>query len=351
MAVTACTHPVGLISGFTLYKTTSDLDIVRAVRFKWSCNALLLLPFKQHTCAGLLKHGLSISKAYLTDITDNSDRRSVLGLFNALSSLGFIFGPLISGYLANVDPTLKLSVSLGATVFAANFFLIAFCLPVVPNRVKLNGDMKDSRLSIDFSTLLKSVNIFKGIHWTELADLIFVRFLLTFTVIMFRTNFPVFLEEHFHADSTTLGKVLSFNGIIAAFSAATCGIISSHYSNRIKQLVHFSLLLAISIACLTISHNTVLLVVFLIPMAVSTSNLRICMLSLMLERGREDEKGAIIGLGNSMSSVGRMLAPSIVGVGQEYGSEVIGYVSTVLAMLAVLTLYFYPIKSRSSKET
>ena len=301
-----------------------------------------------HTCTGLLKHGLSVSKAYLTDITDINDRRSVLGLFNALSSLGFIFGPLISGYLADVDPSLTLSVGLGAATFAANFFLVAFCLPVVHNN---SGCMKESRLSIDFTTLRKSVNIFRGILWTELADLIFARFLLTFAVIMFRTNFPVFLEEHFNADSTTLGKVLSFNGIIAAFSAATCGIISSYYMNHIKQVIHFSLLLAISIACLTISHNTLFLVLFLIPMAMSTSNLRICMLSLMIERGREDEKGAIIGLGNSMSSVGRMLAPSVVGVGQEYGSEVIGYVSTALVVLAVLMLILYPIKSHRARSS
>ena len=64
----------------------------------------------------------------------------------------------------------------------------------------------------------------------------------------------------------------------------------------------------------------------------------------MLERGREEEKGAIVGLANSMSSVSRMLAPSIVGVSQEYSVEFAGYLSSVLALLAAGVVLRYPIE-------
>lgn len=269
----------------------------------------------------------------------------MLGMFNALSSLGFIFGPLLSGYLAETDPTLTLSISVGAIIFAANFFVVAFCVPAVKPQLETSEKTTGGILSMDLKCSLNSINIFSGIHWVDITDLIFVRFLLTFSVIMFRTNFPVFLEEHFHVGSTVLGKVLSFNGIIATLSAATCGIISSFYTNRTKQVIHFSLLLALSLGCLTVSPNMLFLVLFMIPMAMSTSNLRICLLSLMLERGQENEKGAIIGMGNSVSSIARMLAPSIVGVGQEYGSEAIGYLCSGLAAVGVMVLLLVPVKS------
>ena len=300
------------------------------------------------THAGILKHGLSISKAYLTDITDDTDRRSVLGLFNALSSLGFIFGPLISGYLADIDPSLSLSVSIGAVVYGLDLLLVVFFLPAVkPAREGTNKESKSETEWFSLKTVYDSVNIFKGLHVKGMMDILFVRFLLTFAVIMFRTNFPVLLDTHFDSGGSKLGKILALNGIMSAISAAICGYVSSFYSNPIKQVTHFSILLTLSLVCSTLSPSLFLVVLFLIPMSLSTSTLRICMLSLMLERGRPDERGAIIGVGAAMASVSRMLAPGIVGVAQEYGSETVGYICTGLTILAVTVLVTYSSRKSS----
>lgn len=58
----------------------------------------------------------------------------------------------------------------------------------------------------------------------------------------------------------------------------------------------------------------------------------------MLQRGRENERGAIIGVGAAMASLSRMIAPGIVGVAQEYGSEVVGYLCAGLTLAAVTIL-------------
>ena len=72
---------------------------------------------------------MSVSKAYLADIASSQERQSVLGMFNAVSSLGFIFGPLIGGYLADRDPSLQLSLLTGAGVFGLNFLVVAILVP------------------------------------------------------------------------------------------------------------------------------------------------------------------------------------------------------------------------------
>ena len=74
------------------------------------------------------------------------------------------------------------------------------------------------------------------------------------------------------------------------------------------------------------------------------------MLSLMLHRGREEEKGALVGLANSMSSLSRMLAPSIVGVIQDYSVEMAGYLSAVLALLAAGVVLLNPIEQNPSSN-
>lgn len=307
---------------------------------------------------GILKHGLSISKAYLADIASSQERQSVLGMFNACSSFGFIFGPLIGGYLADKDPSLQLSLLTGAGMFGLNFLLVAILVPSSSDgaeRLKdtstdnsRNSVLEWIKTNVSTGQILDSLNIFKGLHWLEMLDIIMVRFLMTFSIIIFRTNFTVFLEEHLQVSSTTFGQILSFNGIASALSSATSGRISKFYSSHVKQVLHFTLLLASSIACLTLAPNVASVLLLLVPLSLSTSNLRICLLSLMLQRGREEEKGAIVGLANSMSSVSRMLAPSIVGVSQEYSVELAGYLSAVLALLAAGVVLRYPIERNKS---
>ena len=134
---------------------------------------------------------------------------------------------------------------------------------------------------------------------------------------MFRSNLTIFLQERFDTDYTTLGKIMSFNGIAAALAAATCGYISRLYSSPTRQMTHLLVLLALSLLAATCAPNLLVLVAMIIPQTIATSNLRICTLNSFLERVSDDEKGHVIGMGYSITSVSRMLAPSFVGVAQE----------------------------------
>ena len=295
---------------------------------------------------GFLKHGLSISRAYLTDITEAKERQAVFGMFSACSGLGSIFGPLLSGYLADWDQTLQLSMFCGTGIFALNFFLVWFLvrpLHVQKSTASQDKDRGDLQDMLSFGHLLSSLNIFKGISWRCMGDVIFVRFLMTFAVVMFRSNLTIFLQEHFEVDYKTLGWVISFNGIAAVAASATCGHISRLYSSHTRQLIHAVIVLAVSILGATCAPNIVTVVIFLMPMSVATSTIRICSLSLMLSRVSEEEKGAVIGLSNSISSGSRMLSPGLVGVAQEFSNELAGYVSAGLAMTAAIAMVTYPL--------
>ena len=298
-----------------------------------------------------MKHGLSVSKAYLADIASSKERQSVLGMFNAYSSFGFIFGPLISGYLADRDPSLHFSVLVGAGVFGVNFVLVAVLVPSIQSPVE-NDQTCDSLPATDSehhainrtttTQALKSLNIRKVyVHLWQLFDVIIIQFLLTLSSIIFKFSFVVFMDEQFHVSGTTLGQILSFNGLASALSSATSGKISKLYSSSTKQLAHFTLLLAISLTCLTFAPNIACIVLLLIPLSLSNANLRICLLSLMLQRGGAEDRGAIVGLANSVSSISRMLAPSMVGISQEYSVKLPGYLSATLALAAAgITLVY-----------
>ena len=299
---------------------------------------------------GILKHGLSLGKAYLTDITEASERQGVMGLFNACSSLGFIFGPLISGYLADLDESLQLAMLCGTLTFSLNIFFILLLVKPLPPSVLTKKSDADTNVLKEMLTLkhfLSSVNIFSGVHWWRMADLIVLRFVNTFSVIMFRSNLTIFLQESFAVDYKTLGKIMSFNGITGTVAAATCGYVSRLYRDPGKQTNHFLVLLALSLLGATCAPNLPFLVLMIVPLSFATANLRICSLNMFLSRVSEDEKGEVIGLGYSINSVSRMLSPSFVGVAQEWSPQLAGYFSSALACSAAVTMATCSLKSKS----
>ena len=70
--------------------------------------------------AGIFKHTLSISRALLADLVTEEERPVVLGQFNTASSMGFILGPVVGGYLAELDGGFYLTAFVCSSVFVLN---------------------------------------------------------------------------------------------------------------------------------------------------------------------------------------------------------------------------------------
>ena len=63
------------------------------------------------------------------DITPQDEQSSVLGLFSACGSVGFIIGPIIGGHLAEWDATLRLSYFAAGSIFVLNAVLVTVVIP------------------------------------------------------------------------------------------------------------------------------------------------------------------------------------------------------------------------------
>ena len=287
-----------------------------------------------------------MSKAYLSDITEVEDRQAVLGLFNACSSLGFIFGPLISGYLADIDDSLQLCMLCGAATFSLNIlfiWILVESIPVGENGRKHENTKDDVKVLFNFNSFLPSFNMFKDSKWKKLIDVFIIEFVLSLSSLIFQNNFTIFLQDRFKINYKTLGGITAVKSTATVVAASTCGYVSRMYPNHTKQLIHFTLLLGVCVLVITCATEVWVALVFLIPLAFATSNLRVCVASLLLARAPSDGRGASIGVGNSIISVSRMLSPSFVGVAQEWSVHLSGFVSAGLAGIAALAMVSHPL--------
>lgn len=69
---------------------------------------------------GIFKHSLSICRALLADLVSQTERPLVMGHFSAASSVGFILGPVVGGYLIEKDGGFYLSSLICAVIFLIN---------------------------------------------------------------------------------------------------------------------------------------------------------------------------------------------------------------------------------------
>ena len=300
--------------------------------------------------AGILKHGLSVGKAYLSDITGLTDRQAVLGNFSACSSLGFIVGPLLAGYFADRDESLQLCMMCGAGLFSLNMIFVLVLVKSVPS-TKASVRAEDVKEMMTWKHFLSSMNIFKGIKWWQMYDLIALKFIGSLSVQMFRTNIAILIQDRFDADYTTLGKIMSFNGVSSAITAATCGYVSRLYSNPMKQVTHLLILLSLALLGATCAPNLLVFVAMIIPQTIATSNLRVCTTNLFLSRVSDEEKGEVIGMTYSITSVSRMLSPTFVGVAQEWSSLLPAYVSAGLASSAAIAMVTHSVYNRKAVKS
>lgn len=315
-------------------------------------------------------------KACLADVTAAIERPKVFGNFNAICSLGFVVGPLIGGHLAMTQNGFFRVMTLQSFlfVFMAAFAGIVLKLQSNKNKekdkpVEIQGVEKkekendhfeihgskytenfvlreekedeisksNQKVSSKENTIFsKLFHFFRFQSLGSMVDLLMLRFVLGFSMILFRSNFTTILEYRYQTTPKTNGYIMSYNGVVSGTSGALVGYIMSFYNHQdSKALFHFAIVLTSCIFFVTYSPELWVLLIFIVPLSFSTAISRVCLTNLTLTRGHKDERGVILGVGNSLLSFARMLSPLIGGFALEYSVYGPGTISVLIASIGV----------------
>lgn len=328
---------------------------------------------------GIFKHSQSVSKTYLADVSPSVDHAKVFGNFNAFSNLGFVIGPLIGGHLAMLPNGFSKVASLTSIIFLMNFFFVWFCVKPVkemkghpsgsthtpgqelPDHNSERTEIIDNKITdhlikresdheelgnvtnTEVESASEVTSIRKIGSLGTMLDLLVLRFVMGFSMLVFRSNFMSMLEFHFNTSPKTNGYIMSYNGMVSGFSGLLIGSLADCYKhNDSKMMLHFSCLLTASILGITFSPNVYFVAAFITPLAVSSAVGRVCLTNLTFRRSREDEKGVVLGVGNSLLSFARMISPALGGVIQEVSPYAPGSVGATIAATGVLIMILFP---------
>ncbi|KDO21428.1 hypothetical protein SPRG_12435 [Saprolegnia parasitica CBS 223.65] len=324
---------------------------------------------------GIFKHSLSTVRLIVADQTSPAHRADAMGKINAYSSFGFIFGPLVGGYLSSRPHGFNITAFLTAIVFVLNYGLVYTMLPsylpTPPAHRPILLDEDDAAEDLELhdaasllappaspsppslvaSVLAKLRDYMSILKASPLArNILFVRLLMAAAAILFRSHFMLLLEEKYASSSVERGYILSYMGVVSAGSSYFVGPIVALASSEAVLILAASVVYVASFLGTAMATSLWMVLVLQAPQVVAISILRACSVSLQTAAVQPQHLGGILGLSTSLT-VGHALLGALLS-GFLYVVSVDGpaYGATVLAAMSCGLFWISLFRSPTSKQ-
>ncbi|MBN3316318.1 MFSD9 protein, partial [Atractosteus spatula] len=297
---------------------------------------------------GIFKHSLSICRALLSDLVSETERPLVMGHFNAASSVGFILGPVVGGYFTEHEGGFYTSSFICSAIFLLNAGLV-WMLPW--NDTFKKTDLATAKTSEGSSNNIKrkhedsdrikesAASRERALSSSDMWDVFLVRLLMAIAIMLYYSNFSLALEERFSLKPKVTGYLISYSSTLGALAGFLVGPVTKLYHNDMYSMLLHSSILTCSLIFLYATAPSVWQVVLCSTFfAISTTIGRTCITDLELRLGGAQASGTLIGAGQSVTAVGRVLAPLLSGFAQEFSPCGPPSLGVVLALAAVLLL-------------
>jgi DHA1 family tetracycline resistance protein-like MFS transporter len=265
----------------------------------------LWLLFVSRILDGFTGGNISVALSAISDFSDEKAKSRNFGMVGAAFGLGFILGPYIGGKLS--DPAIVSWFNAAtpfwfAAILTAVNLLFVFAKFPETLRVKRNTPV---------SMLTGMQNIGRAFKLTHLRALFLVVFLLTLGFNFFTQFFQVFLINKFHFTISNIADIFAYIGIWIVIAQGGLQRPMSKKYSPINILQISMIMLGISLPMLLLPSESKY-IFFVLPFiaifqGLSTPNLT----SVVSSQAGKDEQGQILGINQSIQSLGMAIPPII----------------------------------------
>jgi multidrug resistance protein len=282
----------------------------------------LALIFTARIIGGIAGANIPTAQAYIADVTTPQNRARGMGLIGAAFGLGFTFGPALGGVLTHLGasaPMWAASALCFANLVAAWFFLpesrsVSAIKPAV-------GRMEMFRRSFTRPKLLLLLSLY---------------FIINAAFSSFEATFALFSERRFAFTAANIGYVFALVGVVLA-------LVQGVFVGRVVRVVGEHRLIPAAIAVVAFG-------LALVPLSASVPMLLVACAALALGMGFNNpslssmvsrltdpnDQGAVLGLAQSLGSLGRIVGPAWGGfLFDRYGPT-----APYMSAAAIMTLAF-----------
>lgn len=264
--------------------------------------------------------------AYIADITTLAQRPKALGYMSAAISTGFIIGPGIGGFLAEIGTRVPFYAAGVLGLFAA---ILSLLFLKEPTRATDNEEVAQS--------MLGSVKrVFSPLYFIPFI-LIFV---LSFGLAAFESLFSLFVDHKFAFTPSDIAIIITGSGIVGALAQL---ILFDWLTKKMGEInvIRYSLILSavLTFAMTIVSHYfAILFVTFFI--FVGFDLIRPAVTSY-LSKIAGNEQGFVGGMNSMFTSLGNIFGPILGGILFDINLNYPYYFATIVLVLGVILALFW----------
>jgi multidrug resistance protein len=296
----------------------------------WGLADNLALLFVSRLVAGAGNANIAVAQAYIADITTPENRAKGMGLVGAAFGLGFTLGPAIGGITSLLGVHAVGYVAAGFSLF--DLILACLFLPEPKEHNKTAGERYNIDRAFYFRTLFDK----------RLRVPLAIFFISTFAFANMETTLVLLTEKQFGFNQTQNNWMFTYIGILMVIvQGGLIGRLSKKVGE--KALISTGALLVIAGLVLTpVSKSVPLLYCALALLAFGSGINNPSNQSILSKLAPQDETGSVLGVGQSLSTLGRIVGPIIGGASFEYlgmqSPYFIGAAAMAIAFLLSLAL-------------
>ncbi|MBV9718031.1 MAG: MFS transporter [Candidatus Eremiobacteraeota bacterium] len=253
---------------------------------------------------------LGAVQSYIADVTNEDQRDLGYSLYGAVFGMAFIVGPVSAGFLMKHGLAFPFFVAAGLEVVT-----IGFAAAFLPGKLK-----RAQRSTTSIGASLKAANV-PGVR-----QVLIRQFFAIFAIVVFLANFSLYLHHVLHSAVTQVGWLLSVAGGIGGVALI---VVVSPLAARIGDRAVAQIGLLLSFAAYGMLGLVTQLPVFFVVLAtwaVGSSMVQPTLTALLSLRAKPSERGAIMGVSDSINSLAMILGPAA-------GSAIVGYNARLLGIL------------------
>ena len=249
---------------------------------------------------GLLGSNMTVSQAYISDVTEPRHRTRVYGYSGGVFGAGLIFGPFIGGVLSRIDYSVPMFFAAAVTLIS--IVLVVFLLPETITE-------KPDKLSLGFNDIIPVNDAKRFVKTPHVRNSLLMFFIYNAGFHLFISNFSLLAETQFHVDADQVGFYMAWIGILRV-------VIQTFLIARILRVLKEGSMLrtgivAMVVSMVTLALSTDYLFVFvpLIFLAYGTGVSRPILISKLTNSVTQKETATVLGVNNSLMSIAQIITP------------------------------------------
>lgn len=310
-----------------------------------SVNAFIIsILFLSRMIDGLTGGNITVAQAYISDITDHSNRARGLGIIGSAFGLGFIIGPAVGGLLSRWGYDVPAFAA--AALALINLISIFFFLPESLTREQRNSALHQNRPGFTLNALLAALNR------PKVGPLLIVRFFIMLAFAMFQSVFALFAQRRLNLSTQTTGFVLTYVGLLSVFiQGVGIGVLTKRFKEN-TIIVLASWLMFVGLVGWSLAPNLPVMLLVILPLGGGGMVVNTILISAITKAVTTEEIGGMLGISTSMESVTRVVSPTIGGfLLGSVGTWAPGVAGAAIMLWAIWLAYRQILMAKPADET